>query len=94
MAQQLRAGTLADLANSMSSYMERAMQNEWRQVKGYALPGGAGEQDRKILFAAVAQGLLKYLYDHQADVETSTAGGGNHKHRLSFSVGAYRAPLP
>lgn len=94
MEEKLRAGTLADFANSMAAYMERAMQNEWQAVKGYALPASVGAQDRRILFAAVAQGVLKYLLDHADDVTTTEQGGESHKHKLVFTVTAYRTPLP
>jgi hypothetical protein len=90
----LKAGTLADFASSMAAYMEKAMQNEWLAVKGTALPSGPGDEDRKILFAAVAQGVLKYLYDHRADISTLSAGGDSHQHTADFTVSAYRTPLP
>jgi hypothetical protein len=90
----LKAGTLGDIAESMAAYIEKAMQNEWLAVKGTSLPGGPGDEDRKILFAAVAQGLLKYLYDHRADIATLTAGSDSHKHTADFTVSAYRTQLP
>jgi hypothetical protein len=86
----LKAGTLADFANGMAAYIEKAMQNEWLAVKGTALPSGPGDEDRKILFAAVAQGVLKYLYDHSADIST-IATGDEH---IAFGMSAYRTPLP
>jgi hypothetical protein len=94
MAEDLRAGTLADFANSMAAYMERAMQNEWQAVKGYALPASIGAQDRRILFAAVAQGVLKYLLDHTNDLTTTQVSAETHTHKLVFTVTAYRTPLP
>lgn len=91
----LKAGTLVDFAGSMAAYIEQAMRNEWQAVKGTPLPSSLGEEDRRILFAAVAQGVLKYLYDHRADIATTTAnGGGAHAHTLEFGVSTYRTPLP
>jgi hypothetical protein len=47
--------------------MQRAFSQEWQAVKG-APPPDAGTDDRRLLFAAVARGLLKFLDDHQDDV--------------------------
>jgi hypothetical protein len=95
MASALRAGTVAEFANSLASYIDDAMQNEWQAVKGSPLPSGLGEEDRRILFAAIAQGVLKFLFDHRADlITTSTGGGGSHTHTMNFTVTTYRTPLP
>jgi hypothetical protein len=93
----LKAGTVAnpnDFAASMAAYMEAAMQKEWQAVKGYELPAGVGVDDRRILFAAVAQGVLRYLEDNLIRLETTTVSStGNHKHTLTFGVTAHR-PIP
>jgi hypothetical protein len=98
MANALKAGTVNDFANSLASYIDKAMQNEWQAVKGEALPAGQGEDDRKILFAAIAQGVLKFLADHGGDLITSdeTADGdlSPHHHTMAFTVDDYRTPLP
>jgi hypothetical protein len=90
----LKAGTVAnpnDFAASMAQYMEEAMKVEWQAVKGYPLPAGVGEADRKILFAAVAQGVLRYLEDNLATLATTSASGTtNHTHTLTFGVSAHR----
>ena len=59
----LKAGTVLSFNDSMAEAMEDAFQEEWLAVKEESLPGG-GEEERKILFAAVAQGLLQYLEDN------------------------------
>ena len=56
----LKAGTVLDFNASMAAAMEQAFKDEWFDVKQEALPG-VGEEERKILFAAIAQGLLSYL---------------------------------
>jgi hypothetical protein len=56
----LKAGSVANFQGSLTEAMEQAFASEWFAVKNEELPGG-GEQERKILFAAVAQGLLNYL---------------------------------
>ena len=88
----LKAGTARTtigFANSMAAAIETAMQQEWLAVKGEAMPSAPmGEQDRRILFAAIAQGVLNYLQQHQADLFTTneydTSAG--HKHELEFTV--------
>jgi len=81
---KLKAGTVNDFANSMAAEMEAAMKSEWQAVKNTALPGGAGEEDRKILFVAVARGVLKYLTDHRNDIQTSANEGPMHRHIVEW----------
>lgn len=98
MANPIKAGTVDDFASSLASYIDQAMKNEWQLVKGEALPTGAGAEDRKILFAAIAQGVLKFLADHGSDLITSDASGDagvtTHHHSMAFTAGTYRTPLP
>lgn len=83
----LKAGQVADFAGSMAEAIEQAFQSEWTATKTTALPQ-TGAADRKILFAAVAQGVLNYLEDHKAELVTSnendTASG--HSHILDIDV--------
>jgi len=83
----LKAGQVADFAGSMAEAIEQAFQSEWTAAKTTALPQ-AGAVDRKILFAAVAQGVLNYLEDHKSELVTSnendTAVG--HSHILDINV--------
>lgn len=70
----LKAGSYNDPLNSMAQAMEDAFQDEWQAAKGKALPD-SGEDDRRILFAAIAQGVLNHLKAHinealLIDVET------------------------
>lgn len=99
MANALKAGRVDNFAGSLASYIDTAMQNEWLAVKGEPLPGGdQGSDDRKILFAAIAQGVLKFLVDHGNDLITSdeTADGDltPHHHTMAFTVNDFRTPLP
>jgi hypothetical protein len=59
----LKSGSVSNFNDSMAAAMDQAFQDEWSAVKGEPLPAG-GEQERKILFAAVAQGMLSYLSDN------------------------------
>ena len=88
MASALKPGTTSDFASSMAEAMFNAMQDEWRSAHGSPLPGGAGELDRRILFAAIAQGMLGYLKAHRADLVTDVVHDSNdgHAHTMAFDV--------
>jgi hypothetical protein len=99
MSSPLKAGTVDDFASSLAAYLDKAMQNEWQARKGEELPkDGPGAEDRKILFAAIAQGVLKFLADHGGDlVTTDESGDGGrttHHHAMAFQVDTYRKDLP
>ena len=59
----LKAGTVSNFENSMAEAMETALKAEWAAVKGIPFPD-AGEEDRRLLFVAIAQGLVRYLKDN------------------------------
>jgi hypothetical protein len=95
----LKAGMVHNFASSMAAYIDQAMQNEWLAVKGEPMPtSDQGAEDRKILFAAIAQGVLKFLEDHVGDlITTDNSGDGGltqHHHTMAFKVDTYRTPLP
>jgi len=99
MPNPLKAGTADNLSASLALYMDTAMKNEWQAMKGEALPkDDQGAQDRQILFAAIAQGVLKFLEDHRVDLVTTDDSGDSglttHHHAMAFTVGTYRDPLP
>lgn len=87
----LKAGsakTPGEFANSMASAIEAAMQAEWLAIKGVPMPSGAeGAQDRQMLFAAIAQGVLQYLRDHRHDITTTSVHDTStgHTHQLEFT---------
>mgnify|MGYP000940622719 CR=1 FL=1 len=56
----LKAGTVASFGSSLAEAMDNAMKQEWQAVKGVPLPS-QGEEDRRLLFAAIAQGIFVYL---------------------------------
>jgi hypothetical protein len=62
----LKAGHVADFSGSLAEAIENAMKAEWQAVKGSPMPD-TDPQDRRILFVAIAQGLLSYLNAHQTD---------------------------
>lgn len=74
------------LANSMAKAMEEELDDLHTKLKGAALPD-QGREDRRMLFVAIARGVLRYLHEHQVAVETSTEDGdGNHAHDVDFNV--------
>ncbi|OWQ45440.1 hypothetical protein CDL60_19515 [Roseateles noduli] len=96
MADPLKAGQAGDFAGSLADYIDRAMQAEWQAVKHEALPSGAddvGVEDRRILFAAVAQGVLAFLRDNRQNLVTTDENGGGldpHHHAMNFTVSSTR----
>ena len=94
MANSLKAGTTTSFHNSLASYMEAAMQKEWQAVRDEQLPeDDRGAEDRRILFAAIAQGVLRFLYDHRDDLLSTREihdGNFHHRHEMDFTVSGYR----
>jgi hypothetical protein len=86
---QLKPGSVDDMANSMAQMIEDAMNSEWSR----AYPGGSlsdqGKRDREVLFAAIAQGVLGYLQQNLASLETDVVHEtdiSGHKHHLNFDL--------
>ena len=62
-----------DLANAMVDQLDEA----WQIVKGEPFPGGSRD-DAKVMFLAIARGLLSYMEQHQNDtIKTIALGGGS-----------------
>jgi hypothetical protein len=62
-----------DLANAMVDQLDEA----WQIVKGEPFPGGSRD-DAKVMFLAIARGLLIYMEQHQNDtIKTIALGGGS-----------------
>jgi hypothetical protein len=55
------------LADSMAKAMDDAMLDTYQKLKGSPLPD-KGKEDRRMLFVAIAQGLLTYLRAHENDM--------------------------
>lgn len=60
---------LDDLAllNSMALAIENEMKDVYKTLKGEDMPE-TGKEDRRMLFCAVARGVLKYLDDNAAQL--------------------------
>ncbi len=61
----LKAGTLTDFDDSMAEAMENALANLWLAKTGQALPS-ATQEDRRLMFIAIAQGVVRHLKDNAA----------------------------
>ncbi len=63
---------------SLTDAIEAAYETEWPKVKSHPLPD-AGKDDRRLLFAGIARGILQYLSDHHdellTNITTLDAGG-------------------
>ncbi len=86
----LEAGTALNPGDdSMTALIEQAMQEEWAAAyPGKSLPD-AGRQDRLVMFAAIAKGVLRYLHRHQDSIGTTAVTATTidpHSHALQFDV--------
>ncbi len=77
----LKPGSYANFTNSMAAAMESAFQTYWRSVKDTPLPD-AGLEDRKILFIAIARGVVQHLREQVPssfvlDVDLGGDGSGS-----------------
>jgi hypothetical protein len=75
--------------NELTNRIESAFEAEWAKTKTIPLPGAGGE-DRRLLFAAVAHGVLAYLKSKESETLTSitlqpTLGGDSTKYNVTRS---------
>lgn len=59
----LKAGTLTDFDNSMAKDMEDALGVLWLAKTGEPL-SSAAQEDRRLMFIAIAQGVVRHLKDN------------------------------
>jgi hypothetical protein len=68
--------------NGLIAAMEAALAEEWKRTKNMDLPA-AGSEDRRLILAAAAIGLLRYLKNNQKEVLNSFTAqeepGGNDR---------------
>ena len=87
---KLKAGTVPNLqTDSLAGAMDAEFVSLWTRYKDIALPTDArAVEDRRLMFVAIARGMLSYLHDHRNDIETTdeSVGGGvtEHDHQLEF----------
>jgi hypothetical protein len=53
--------------SDMIKSMEAAMEKEWQAIKGVPMPA-VGMDDRRLLFAAIARGILEYIKNHENEI--------------------------
>ena len=53
--------------NDLTAAIEAGFDREWLRAKGTPA-ASAGKEDRRIMFAAVARGVLQYFKDHQNEL--------------------------
>jgi hypothetical protein len=70
----MKAGSVDHFGDSLAEAIENALAAEMQSAKHQALPD-AGKQDRRILFSAIAQGLLAYLREHESDIQITLTHG-------------------
>lgn len=63
-ANQLYAGSFADFADSMALEIETAF-SQLRVEKGKAPLDSQGEEERRMLFIAIARGVIRHLQSKQ-----------------------------
>ncbi len=73
--------------NDLTEAIEEVMAEEYEKKKGTPLPG-VGADDRKLLFTAVAGGVLKYLESKQGEVikTIKVKGGALGSTEVTFTV--------
>lgn len=62
------------LADSLALAIENELKKYHQSIKGKPLPA-VGEKDRRILFVAIARGVLGYLSQKQAQITVPADGG-------------------
>jgi hypothetical protein len=55
------------LIGSMAWEIDKQMKKVYKSVKGVDMPD-VGKEDRRMLFCAIARGVLKYLNDHAPEL--------------------------
>ncbi|MEJ2664927.1 MAG: hypothetical protein P8107_12955 [Spirochaetia bacterium] len=61
-----KAGSIDDYTDSMAEEIDKAFAVEWRKRYGYELPE-IGRHDRLMIFAAIAQGVVKHLVERSGN---------------------------
>jgi hypothetical protein len=76
--------------SALTDSIDKAFGTEWKKSKGGDAPD-AGKDDRRLMFAAVARGILEYLSAQQNDfiaslTLTDTAGNASVTYNASATA--------
>ena len=74
--------------NGLAQAMQSALPGAWVTVKGEPFPGDPNDPDQRVMFLAIARGVLKYLESNQKGVISTIqlSTGGNPP--VSFTANA------
>lgn len=89
---KLKAGTVSNLeTDSLAGRMDAEFVSLWASLKDEesSLPDDERAiEDRRLLFVAIARGILDYLHTHRGDIATTEEPAGGigteHDHQLEF----------
>jgi hypothetical protein len=71
--------------NELTAAIEAGFDREWTAAKGTPAPS-AGKEDRRIMFAAVARGVLQYLKAQQDELLGSLTARDQNGVSYTFEV--------
>ncbi|MES9852185.1 MAG: hypothetical protein ABW170_10170 [Candidatus Thiodiazotropha sp. L084R] len=67
---KIKPGTVADFTDSMAAAMENALRQEYEAIKDVPMPD-TPDEDRHMLFVAIAQGVVGHLIDNLGAITVS-----------------------
>lgn len=77
----LKAGTSDSIADSMAAAMENAFRAEWPKVMGDDQDVPDPSPEMRLLFVAVAQGVIRHLKDNAQALEVTVGSAATtHDH--------------
>ena len=62
-------------ANSMAQAIENAFLKEWPVIMGNEKPAPEGNDQMRLMFIAIAQGVVRHLLDNEAAITVNTGSG-------------------
>lgn len=88
---KLQAGIVDEFqTDTLAGEMDGEFVSLWNSLNDIKLPEDPNiVRDRRVMFVAIARGMLRYLHNHLNDIGTTTdtAGGiagSEHDHQLEF----------
>ena len=89
----LKAGTINDLSNSMAKAIEEAFLSEWPKAKQGQSPPAMND-DMRLIFVAVAQGVVKHLKVNENAFEVTVNTTDLHSHTAQVEIDNSTTPNP